>query len=403
MNQFVSKHRTNAFTLVEMLVVIAIIGILASVLLPALNSSQRRAQRIWCENNLQQMGIAFHVFANDHSGKFPMAVPAIDGGSMESVQNGFNAGDVFYTSFHSFQSLSNELVRTEILTCLADLARNAASNFPSVENENLSYFIGVNASFDKPGSILAGDRNLATNSFETPTILQIGPNSRLSWTWEIHRFQGNVLFSDSHVEEWNNSSIKTGEGQISPNENLFLPSVVPSANTAPGAMNNPPSSPNNGPGPVYPTQPSAPQSPPAGPATQSSASPSSSPGSSSQSPSMPSPSPGPMMPVSGGSHQQLSRTDFAPSPSESSSDSADTTSTTASNAVIAVALPGEPNSMMSPFDQHLNKVLLHSFEWLYLILLLLMLLFLIRKIRKWRNEREEKQHAKRMRKDSPWD
>ncbi|HSY43496.1 MAG TPA: type II secretion system protein, partial [Candidatus Acidoferrum sp.] len=118
MNAFVSNPRTKAFTLVELLVVIAIIGILASLLLPVLHQGQARAQRIWCESNLKQIGLAYHTFANDHSGKFPSEVSTNEGGSLEYIESGLNLpGWTFFTTFHTFQSLSNELVKTEILTC----------------------------------------------------------------------------------------------------------------------------------------------------------------------------------------------------------------------------------------------------------------------------------------------
>jgi prepilin-type N-terminal cleavage/methylation domain-containing protein len=173
MNPNASSCRTLAFTLVEMLVVIAIIGILAALLLPVLNKGQVRAKRIVCLNSLQQGGLAFHTFSNDHDGKFPMAISTNEGGSMEYVQDGFEAGQEFYTTFRTFQTLSTELVFPYTLVCPTDL-RVAATNFPSLQNENLSYFVGVQSTFDKPTSVLAGDRNLATNAFDQPTILQLG-------------------------------------------------------------------------------------------------------------------------------------------------------------------------------------------------------------------------------------
>jgi prepilin-type N-terminal cleavage/methylation domain-containing protein len=75
MNSFPSSRRARAFTLVEMLTVIAIIGILAALLLPALSEGKARAKRIWCESNLEQMGIAFHVFPTTTSASFPCRFP----------------------------------------------------------------------------------------------------------------------------------------------------------------------------------------------------------------------------------------------------------------------------------------------------------------------------------------
>jgi prepilin-type N-terminal cleavage/methylation domain-containing protein/prepilin-type processing-associated H-X9-DG protein len=207
MRQHRHHRHDRGFTLLELLLVIAIIAVLAALLLPSLGKAKLQAMRANCVSNLQQLGIAFHSFAHDHGGKFPMLVSTNDGGTLISDLDTNGVPYEIAPAYQHMQALSNELATPKILICPAD-ARTPAEKFARLQNDNVSYLVAVNAPLGKSTAVLSGDRNIATAT-ATGILQTDGETSpRFRWTDEIHKTQGNLLFADGHVEKQNNPTLK---------------------------------------------------------------------------------------------------------------------------------------------------------------------------------------------------
>ena len=74
-----TRHRKqSAFTLVEILIVIAIVGILAAMLLPVFNNARNSARSTACQSNLKQIGLALQLYLSDYSNIYPQVTSVPD-------------------------------------------------------------------------------------------------------------------------------------------------------------------------------------------------------------------------------------------------------------------------------------------------------------------------------------
>ncbi|HSY17607.1 MAG TPA: prepilin-type N-terminal cleavage/methylation domain-containing protein [Candidatus Acidoferrales bacterium] len=212
------KANNRGFTFIALLVVVAVLAILAAMLLPALAAAKKKAQSISCVNNLKQCGLAFRIWEGDNNDKFPMWVPEEKGGTMEFISGA--------DTFHHFLVMSNELSTPKILCCPADTERTAAPSFRRLSNNNVSYFVGLDAKDDFPQRFLDGDRNITGESEPENGILKLVPGQQASWTAAIHRNSGNVGLADGSVMQYVNSSLMTAlqnSGDVTNTWRIALP------------------------------------------------------------------------------------------------------------------------------------------------------------------------------------
>ncbi|MHC4115782.1 MAG: DUF1559 family PulG-like putative transporter [Planctomycetota bacterium] len=207
----------KAFTLLELLVIMAILGILSALALPAFSRVREAGRRARCANNLRQHGIAWWLYLADHNRYFPHEGPAEHGGAGVNTFGG-RKGDLYDVE---------EAAKYRVLNPY--LGIDVSKSQPEVENDpGLEIFHCPNDQKPRPGgsyySPAIGDWGnsyvmnlgiLAYGSHEgRPLFTIIRPHSRIQLEHchaenvPGHGGSGNtwpntpvmVLFLDGHVD-----------------------------------------------------------------------------------------------------------------------------------------------------------------------------------------------------------
>lgn len=193
-------YRTHAFTLVELLVVIAIIAMLAAMLAPALKTAREQARGVICISNLRQVGISVMQYAEDNNGWAPPSLGV--GGWWTSVlidKKYLPAQSTGKSSVLVCPSQPPNVWTDEIKT----YGMKRHPGWPAFQIANDPVVIqGESDSYGSPATFLFIGDTISNDAVSGPTLQKAYFNAHEVGTAPVHlrhHDRGNFLFGDGHV------------------------------------------------------------------------------------------------------------------------------------------------------------------------------------------------------------
>ena len=199
-----SANSPHAFTLLELLIVLAIILLLSGLLLPALTRTKAAARDLSCLHNLKQWGLAVHIYASEHDDYLPEeGAPAPRLGTR---------GRGWYDRLPRALGLSSYYEmpwRTNASTAAAPGIFLCPSNSRRATNNNLFHYC-LNEHVDGAGR---NDRPAKLASFPQPArLVYLFDNGKLAAVAQqnnvhtnLHQLGAQFLFLDAHASRFQNT------------------------------------------------------------------------------------------------------------------------------------------------------------------------------------------------------
>ncbi len=201
-------RRPRGFTLVELLIVIAIVAVLASLLLPALSKAGESARTTICRNNFRQLMLAVTTYSMDYNGGLPRFHKWLytkPGDLTSGALYPYLKTKPVYLCPSDALQLNQKLV-TSARAAADQAAQNGTApprgsaalrrDFSYAGNCGLCHVSNLSAFIDPSRTLLYLEANLPPNEYTGVISPAVGASSLAA----RHRKRGNVMFGDLHIE-----------------------------------------------------------------------------------------------------------------------------------------------------------------------------------------------------------